>query len=115
MEDYFWDTQPPSIAPNGVPSNGPLLLNATQQQLSKETLTSMSLSTIVCMVMAIFLDAVTVRYELISKELLLPLRCVWDPTPVSPQDPPKVPPQQAPPVIIGFILQAMQWNEGVLH
>eukprot|EP01083_Nonionella_stella_P229388 811983_1 len=53
-------------------------LRDPSHDIPKGTLTAIIISTIVYMIMAVFVGAVTIRYELINNELVMSLICVWE-------------------------------------
>jgi solute carrier family 12 sodium/potassium/chloride transporter 2 len=53
-------------------------LRNPSMDIPKGTLTAIVISTIVYMIMAVFVGAVTVRYELLANELVMSLVCVWE-------------------------------------
>ena len=53
-------------------------LRNPSSDIPKGTLTAIFVSTFVYMLLAVFVGAVTVRYELINNELVMSLICVWN-------------------------------------
>ena len=53
-------------------------LRDPSSDIPKGTLTAIGISTVVYMLLAVFVGAVTSRYELISNELAMALICVWE-------------------------------------